>query len=202
MTMRVKICGITRRRDAMAAAAAGADAIGLVFVQRSPRAVSIEQARAICHALPPFVARIGLFMDAPADQVRQVLAQVPLDWLQFHGQESAEFCAAFQRPWIRALAMGGDEPVPIERHAAADYLLLDAHRPGTMGGSGETFDWGRVPKLDRPWILAGGLTPANVADACRRLGPDAVDVSSGVELSPGIKSDKLIIDFIKAARNG
>lgn len=202
MSIRVKICGITRVQDALSAAGAGADAIGLVFVERSPRAVSIEQAIEICNALPPFVNRVGLFMDAAAGQVSEVLSRVPLDWLQFHGNESADFCSRFERPWIRALAMGGGETAPVGEFEQADYLLLDAHAPGTMGGSGETFDWNRVPKLSRPWILAGGLTPDNVGAACRQLKPDAVDVSSGVEVSPGIKSDKLIREFVKAVKHG
>lgn len=202
MSIRVKICGVTRVQDALSAAGAGADAIGLVFVERSPRAVSQEQAIEICHALPPFVNRVGLFMNAPAGQVSKVLSRVPLDWLQFHGNESADFCSRFERPWIRALAMGGVEAAPIGEFEGADYLLLDAHAPGTMGGSGETFDWDQVPKLSRPWILAGGLTPENVGAACRQLTPDAVDVSSGVEVSPGIKSDKLIREFVKAVKHG
>lgn len=198
---RVKICGITRVEDALAAASAGADAIGLVFVERSPRHVEIEQARAICRALPPFVGRVGLLMDAPATSVHGIVDQVPLDWLQFHGREEAAFCRQFGRPWIKALAMG-DAEVNLDAFDEADALLLDSHDAGGMGGSGETFDWNRVPTMKRPWILAGGLHPGNVSVACRQLRPDAVDVSSGVEVRPGVKSDKLINEFIKAVKNG
>ncbi|WP_376696930.1 phosphoribosylanthranilate isomerase [Wenzhouxiangella sp. EGI_FJ10305] len=200
--IRVKICGITRIEDALAAAQGGADAIGLVFAEGSSRLIDHERARAICRALPPFVTRVGLFMDASADAVGETLEQVPLDWLQFHGREDQDFCRQFDRPWMKALAMGGERPEDPADYELADALLLDAHAPGQAGGSGEIFDWARVPRLDRPWVLAGGLNPANVADACRRLKPDAVDVSSGVEVRPGVKSDKLIRDFIKAVRNG
>lgn len=198
---RVKICGITRVEDALAAASAGADAIGLVFVERSPRHVEIEQARAICRALPPFVGRVGLLMDAPATSVQGIIDQVPLDWLQFHGREEAVFCRQFGRPWIKALAMG-DAELDLDAFDEADALLLDSHDAGGMGGSGETFDWSRVPTMKRPWVLAGGLHPGNVSVACRQLRPDAVDVSSGVEVRPGVKSDKLINEFIKAVKNG
>jgi phosphoribosylanthranilate isomerase len=200
--IRVKICGITRVEDALAAARAGADAIGLVFVERSPRHVDVETARTICRALPPFVNRVGLFMDAETEQVRQVLTEVPLDWLQFHGREDAAFCRQFGRPWIKALAMGGTAAVDHSAFDAADALLLDSHGVGAMGGSGETFDWTRVPNMQRPWVLAGGLHPDNVAEACRQLKPDAVDVSSGVEVRPGVKSDKLMDQFIKAVKHG
>lgn len=200
--IRVKICGITRIADALAAADAGADAIGLVFVARSPRCIDVDQARAICRALPPFVTRVGLFMDAAPEAVEQVLEQVPLDWLQFHGREDQEFCRRFGRPWMKALAMGGVRPDDPADYALADALLLDAHAPGQSGGSGDVFDWSKVPELARPWVLAGGLNAGNVAAACARLRPDAVDVSSGVESRPGIKSDKLIHDFIKAVKNG
>lgn len=202
MTPRIKICGITRVEDALAAANAGADAIGLVFVEASSRVLDSERAAAICRALPPFVDRVGLFLDAPADTVHAVLARVGLNWLQFHGNESARYCRQFGRPWIKALAMGGSGALDPADYADADALLLDSHAPGGLGGSGKRFDWTRVPKLERPWILAGGLDPGNVAAACRQLSPDAVDVSSGVESSPGVKNDKLIHEFIKAARNG
>lgn len=199
---RVKICGITRIEDALAAASAGADAIGLVFAARSPRYLEIDTAFAICRALPPFVTRVGLFMDAPAATVEQTLERVPLDWLQFHGRESQAYCRQFGRPWMKALAMGGDRPDDPAEYELADALLLDSNAPGGAGGSGETFDWSRVPDLQRPWVLAGGLDPYNVGEACARLKPDAVDVSSGVEVRPGVKSDKLIHDFIKAVKDG
>ncbi len=199
---RVKICGITRVDDALAAVRCGVDAIGLVFVQRSSRHIDVQAARTICRALPPFISRVGLFMDAEAQHVQQVLDVVPLDWLQFHGSEDADFCGQFGRPWIKALAMGGTAVADVSAYEAADALLLDSHGAGTMGGSGETFDWSRVPIMKRPWVLAGGLHPGNVAEACRRLQPDAVDVSSGVEVRPGVKSDKLMDQFIKAVKHG
>jgi phosphoribosylanthranilate isomerase len=200
--MRVKICGITRVEDAMAAAAAGADAIGLVFVARSARNVDLQQAAEICRSLPPFVSRVGLFMDSDVEFVRQAMASVPLNWLQFHGQETPEFCRQFQRPWIKAIAMASPGDAVAAGFEQADALLLDAHGAGELGGSGKTFDWDQVPRLDRPWILAGGLRPDNVALACRQLRPHAVDVSSGVETRPGIKDGKLMSEFIKAARHG
>jgi phosphoribosylanthranilate isomerase len=198
---RVKICGITSVDDALAAAAAGVDAVGLVFVPASRRCVDAEQAYSICRALPPFVTRVGLFMDARPEQIEALLARIPLDCLQFHGNESAEDCAGYGRPWIKALAMGGEEPPDWQTYSAADALLLDSHGGGKLGGSGEVFDWNRVPALPRHWILAGGLNPDNVGEACRRLRPDAVDVSSGVEIRPGIKDHKAMKEFIKAVRH-
>lgn len=200
--IRIKICGITRIEDARSVAAAGADAIGLVFAEKSRRCINFATARDICRALPPFVTRVGLFMDTPAASVSETLDHVPLDWLQFHGRENQDFCRQFSRPWMKALAMGGGRPDDPADYDQADALLLDAHAPGQAGGSGETFDWARVPQLDRPWVLAGGLNPGNVAEACKLLKPDAVDVSSGVEVRPGVKSDKLIHDFIKAVKHG
>src|SRR5699024_7742204 len=126
------------------------------------------------------------------------LEQVPLDWLQFHGRENQDFCRQFGRPWMKALAMGGQRPDDPDDYDLADALLLDAHAPGQTGGSGRVFDWSSAPDVSRPWVLAGGLDPANVGKACARLEPDGVDVSSGVEVRPGVKSDKLIRDFIKA----
>ncbi len=200
--IRVKICGITRIEDALAAADAGADAIGLVFAERSTRRLDAERARDICRALPPFITRVGLFMDTPRAEVEDTLERVPLDWLQFHGREGQDFCRHFGRPWMKALAMGGERPDDPGDFDQADALLLDAHAPGQAGGSGKRFDWARVPQVGRPWVLAGGLDPDNVGAACARLRPDAVDVSSGVEVRPGVKSDKLIRDFIKAVKHG
>ena len=199
--IRVKICGVTRIEDAKAAAAAGADAIGLVFVACSKRCIDPIRARAICLSLPPFVSRVGLFMDHSVEEIEQVLATVPLDTLQFHGSETPAQCAAFGRPWIKALAMGADRLPDWDCWQEAQALLLDSHGGGKLGGSGQRFDWTRVPVLGRPWVLAGGLNPANVAGACRQMRPDAVDVSSGVEKSPGIKDHRLMQEFIKAVRN-
>lgn len=201
MRTRVKICGITRIEDALAAAQAGADAIGLVFADTSPRRVSFDEAAAICRALPPFVAAVGLFVDADAAQVTQALGRVPLDLLQFHGSETALFCRQFHRPYIKAVSMREGIDVHAEDRAFADAagLLLDTHVAGVAGGSGRAFDWTRIPRnLARPVVLAGGLTPQNVADAIRQVRPFAVDVSSGVEQTRGIKDARKIAAFIEA----
>jgi phosphoribosylanthranilate isomerase len=199
---RVKICGITRAEDGLAAAAAGADAIGLVFAE-SPRRVTVAQARAVVDALPPFIKVVGLFVDAAETEIREVLHQVPLDLLQFHGRESPEFCRSAGRPYIKAIAMrdGVDGAAEARRYPDAAGLLFDAYHPQLAGGSGDTFDWARVPRdLRRPVILAGGLTPENVASAVQAVRPYAVDVSSGVEVSKGIKSAEKIVAFIRNAK--
>lgn len=203
-TVRVKICGITRVEDALAAVAAGADAIGLVFYAPSPRAVTAEQARAIISALPPFVTTVGLFVDMPGEELDSVLATVPLDLLQFHGDESPEACRRHGRPYLKALRIrpGDDVPALIDRYPDASGVLLDTYVPGTPGGTGEAFDWNLVPSApSRPVVLAGGLTPGNVAEAIRRVRPYAVDVSGGVEASKGIKDPALIRAFIDAVRS-
>ena len=202
MRTRVKICGITRVEDAQAAVTAGADAIGLVFAEASPRCVTPEQARALVATLPPFIKIVGLFVDAPAARVREVLGQAPLDLLQFHGSETPEDCKQFGRPYIRAIRMapGVDLVAEARRYAQAAGLLLDAYDPQVAGGTGATFDWARVPRdLNKPVILAGGLTPENVGRAIQTVRPYAVDVSSGVEQSKGIKDAAKIDAFIRAA---
>lgn len=205
MRTRCKICGITRVADALTAARAGADAIGLVFYPGSPRCVSSEQARAIAQALPPLVTIVGLFKDQSASEVAAVLAAVPLTLLQFHGSESAEFCRQFGKSYFKAIAMGrapgqaGTIEEIRDNCAAfpdAAALLFDSHAPGAVGGSGATFDWKQLPALSRPWLLAGGLTPQNVAAAIRTTRPYGVDVSSGVESAPGIKDAAKLQDFI------
>lgn len=201
MATRIKICGITRPEDALHAAALGADAIGLVFYAASPRAVSAAQARAIVDALPPFVTTVGLFVDATAEEVRGVLDQVPLDLLQFHGDEAPDYCASFARPYIKAIRMREDVDLvrEAERFATARGLLLDAYRPGVPGGTGEVFAWERVPAgLSRPIVLAGGLDASNVADAIRQVQPYAVDVSGGVEAEKGIKDAAKMAAFVAA----
>ncbi|HWS25318.1 MAG TPA: phosphoribosylanthranilate isomerase [Xanthomonadales bacterium] len=187
---RVKFCGITRAEDARSAIALGVDAIGLVFVPGSKRCVDLAQAREVMSAVSPLVSVIGLFMDAATADVAAVLDALPLDALQFHGRESAEFCRQFKRPYVKALAMGDGVDVA---HAASGYagargVLLDAHRSGEQGGSGLSFDWSLIPPaLAERIILAGGLTPENVAAAITQVRPYAVDVSSGIESAPGIK---------------
>jgi Phosphoribosylanthranilate isomerase len=201
---RIKCCGMTRVGDAVLAAQLGADAIGLVFTARSLRCVTPAQAQTICHALPPFVTTVALFMDDDAALVRDVIATVQPDVLQFHGGESDAWCASFGRPFIKAIAMGGGTVAPrwdAYPHAAA--LLLDGHRPGEPGGSGRAFDWSQVssgPEPPWPLVLAGGLDPANVAAAIRLVRPWAVDVASGVETSPGIKDPTKMERFIAAVR--
>lgn len=200
---RIKICGITQIDTALAAADAGADAIGLVFYASSPRAVSTAQAAAICAALPPFVSTIGLFVDASADEINAVLNEVPLSALQFHGDETPDFCARFARPYLKALRMRADLDLfaAIEQFAGASALLLDTYRAGVVGGTGEVFDWQRVPRaLASRIVLAGGLNPDNVEQAVAQVRPYAVDVSGGVESAPGIKDVARINSFVAAVR--
>lgn len=196
----VKFCGITRVEDALLAASLGVNAIGLVFVEASPRSVTPARAAEICRALPPLVGAVGLFMDAPGDYVRSVVEQVPLNWLQFHGSESPEYCRAFARPFIKALPMASPGHVQYHGWSDAQALLLDAHAAGGMGGSGETFDWQNAVLPDSPWILAGGLKPDNIGAALELLAPDAVDVSSGIESAPGIKDAALMWRFMDNLR--
>ena len=204
-SVRSKICGITRREDALAAVDAGADAIGLVFYANSPRAVTCQQARAIIDALPPFVTTVGLFVNASRDELKEILAAVPLDLLQFHGDETAEDCAGWGRPYIKALRVkqGDDIAAACNAFPGASGILLDAYVEGVPGGTGEAFDWSLIPPgLSKPIILAGGLTPENVAEAITRVKPYAVDVSGGVEASKGIKDPARIRVFIEAVRSG
>lgn len=202
---RVKICGLTREADLDAAVAAGADAIGLVFHAPSPRAVSIEQAAALCARLPPFVTAVGLFVDATPERVHAVLDHVALELLQFHGDEDPAYCAAFGRRWIKALRMrpGIDLTGECERYAGSAGLLLDAYQPGVAGGTGQRFDWERIPpQLARSIVLAGGLDADNVAAAIHAVRPYGVDVSGGVESSRGIKDHAKISAFINGVRDG
>jgi len=204
MRTRVKICGITRPEDGSEAARLGADAIGLVFYAPSPRAVTVAQAQAVCAALPPFVSVVGLFVDAPAAEVLEVLQAVPLDVLQFHGDEAPAYCAAFGRPYLKALRMrdGLDVAAEARRYAEAQGLLLDTYVAGAAGGTGQAFDWRRVPQgLEQPLILAGGLTPDNVAAAITIARPYGVDVSGGVEQAKGIKSAAKMAAFMRGVES-
>jgi phosphoribosylanthranilate isomerase len=201
--VRVKICGITRPQDALAAVSAGADAIGLVFYPSSPRAVSIDAANAIVRELPPFVSKVGLFVDAAPDYLRSILSNVNLDMLQFHGTESPADCDGVARPYIKAVRVqaGVDLAEQSGKYAKAAGILFDAHVPGLAGGTGQTFDWRQVPRdLKKPVILAGGLDADNVSQAIRLVRPYAVDVSGGVESTPGIKDREKIIRFIGRVR--
>lgn len=188
---RTKICGITRPEDALAAARAGADAIGLVFYGASPRAVDLEQARAIVDALPAFVTLAGLFVNPKRIEVEQVLARIPLDLLQFHGDESQDFCCQFHRRWIKAVRVrhADDITSAFTQWDRASGLLVDAYDPQRYGGTGQSFDWSVIPEQRPiPLILAGGLNSANVATATRQVRPWAVDVSGGVEVTDGSPS--------------
>lgn len=203
--VRSKICGITRVEDALLAAEAGADAIGLVFYAKSPRAVDVRQARVIVAALPPFVTTVGLFVNASRCELGEILEAVPLDLLQFHGDETAADCSGHHRPYIKALRVrpGEDVAARCAEFPQAAGILLDTFVPGVPGGTGETFDWTLVPENPGcPIILAGGLTPENVAAAIRQVRPWAVDVSGGVEASKGIKDAAKVRAFVEAVRAG
>jgi phosphoribosylanthranilate isomerase len=204
MPTRIKICGITRIEDGLAAARAGADAVGLVFAEKSPRRISVDQARAIAAALPPFVTTVALFVNADAQAVWQVIELVRPDCLQFHGEETPEYCTAFGLPWLKAARVrpGVDLLQFATRYGGAQGMLLDAYSPAAHGGTGERFDWGLIPAdMPRPVVLAGGLTPANVGEAVGVARPWAVDVSSGVEAAPGIKDAEKIAAFVKEVKD-
>ncbi|MBU0594649.1 MAG: phosphoribosylanthranilate isomerase [Gammaproteobacteria bacterium] len=200
---RSKICGITRAEDGVVAAQHGADAIGLVFYPPSPRYVTLAQATAIVAALPPFITTVGLFVNPDATEVEAVLGELRLDLLQFHGDETPEFCASFGVPYLKAVRVkpGVDLIQYAIRFRGAKGLLLDAFVEGKAGGTGESFDWGLIPDaLPLPVILSGGLGPANVKAAIERVKPWAVDVSSGVEASKGIKDAARIAAFMREVR--
>lgn len=204
MRTRVKICGITRPEDAQAAAAEGADAIGLVFYRPSPRYVSPKQARDIAVQTPPFVATVGVFVNPSREEVEQVISTCGVTLLQFHGDESPDFCSSFPRPYIKAARIrpGLDLIKYLSPYSAARAWMLDAFHGDLWGGTGGAFDWSLVPgRMARPVILSGGLTTHNVADAIRRVRPYAVDVSSGVEASKGIKDAVRIAAFIGAVKH-
>jgi phosphoribosylanthranilate isomerase len=201
--VRIKICGLTRVEDALRVLDEGADAIGLNFYPKSPRYISVEKAAEIAAAVGPFVSIVGLFVDATEEEVGCILQSVPLHLLQFHGDESPEFCASFKRPYLKALRMkpGLDPSLAIEQYSSASGILLDAYKPGVPGGTGDTFDWARVPQnCPIPLVLAGGLTAENVSDAIAATRIYGVDVSGGVESAPGIKDPEKIRAFIRNAR--
>lgn len=203
MRTRVKICGITRASDVQAAAEAGADALGLVFYPPSPRFLALEQARALRRTVPPFVSAVALFVNPSAEEVERVLERVQPDALQFHGEETPEFCARFGVPYIKACRVrpGVDLLEYWRPFSGASGWLADAYVEG-YGGAGARFDWTLVPaKLDRPLIVSGGLRRDNVRQAIRALRPWAVDVSSGVESAKGIKDAARIAAFIEEVRH-
>ncbi len=206
MTIRTKICGITSVEDALNVCNAGADALGLVFYAKSPRNVSAEKAANICKEVPPFITTVGLFLDAPSDFVNEILKTVPLDLLQFHGSESPEYCESFNRPYIKAVGMkeflqADDFEASFKKYAdqypQAKGFLVDSHGAGKAGGTGETFNWKKIPQnIDKPIILAGGLDPENIAEAIQTATSIyGVDLSSGVESAPG-KKDKQKIEAL------
>ena len=200
---RVKICGITRPEDAVKAASLGVDAIGLVFYEKSPRNVTLQQAKQICEVLPGFVTVVSLFMDPVEELVNEVLEACPIDLIQFHGKESAEFCESFKRPYIKALGMADKNNLSncMKVYASARALLLDSHAKGGAGGTGETFNWETIPEEYRHSIvLAGGLKPANIAEAIRTVRPFAVDLSSGVESRAGIKDAELMTQLMNEVK--
>lgn len=203
MRTRVKICGITRPEDAAAAAAHGADAIGLVFYRPSPRYVPLERAGQIASATPPFVATVAVFVNPTREEVDSVIRECGVTLLQFHGDEPPDFCEGFSRPYIKAARIrpGLDLLKYLSPYKAARAWMLDAFHEDLWGGTGGAFDWGLVPRdAARPVILSGGLTEGNVADAIRRVRPYAVDVSTGVEAAKGIKDAAKIAAFIGAVR--
>lgn len=199
----IKICGITRPADAAEAGRLGAYAVGLMFAAASPRALSADQARAVLEAVPPLVSAVGVFMDNDPGEIEAILAEIPLDLLQFHGSESPGECRRWGRRYLKAVPMadGGDPLAYMARYPDAAGFLLDAHAAGEAGGKGNRFDWSRVPSgTGRPVILAGGLGPGNAAEAVRAVRPAGLDVSSGVESAPGIKDPALMRTFIEEAR--
>ncbi|XUO88904.1 phosphoribosylanthranilate isomerase [Halomonas sp. KM072] len=194
---RIKFCGFTRHEDVAQAVALGVDALGFVMWPKSARGIDPDALAALAAPVPAFVTRVGLFVNPDVALVEACLPH--LDLIQFHGDESADFCAQFDRPWIKALRMRDDLDLhqAAQQYAAAQALLLDAYRPGVPGGTGETFDWSRIPAaLQKPVILAGGLTVENIAAAVAQVAPYAVDVSGGIEAAPGQKDARRMADFV------
>lgn len=201
---RVKICGLTNLADARAAVEAGADALGFIFAERSSRYVRVEEAADISRALPPFVAKVGVFVNATEEQIRQTIAACGLDTVQLHGDETPEFCQRFAVETIKAFRIRDAASLASLSAYSTSALLLDTYAPHQSGGTGSRFDWNlavEAKKFGRPIILAGGLTPDNVAAAVQQVHPYAVDVSSGVELSPGRKDMQKVSHFIAAVRH-
>jgi phosphoribosylanthranilate isomerase len=199
---RVKFCGLTHPSDVSCAVGLGADALGFVFYPPSPRALTVDQAIGLVHQVPAFITRVGLFVDATADVIRETFDRTRLNLVQYHGEETPEFCDRLGLPYIRAIRVRPEIDVAHEmsRYEAASGFLLDAYKPGVPGGTGESFDWGLIPKTDRPVILAGGLTPENAMDAIQAVAPWALDVSGGIESEPGRKDPDKMARFIAACR--
>jgi phosphoribosylanthranilate isomerase len=200
---RIKFCGMTRAEDIAIAAQLGVDAIGLIFAERSPRRLTLQQARALRDSVPPLLGTIALSMDAPLTQVREILQVLHPHWLQFHGSEDDVDCAGFAVPFLKALPMRGEELAlaAMARYPHAAGFVLDAHAPGEAGGSGQVFDWSHAPHgAPKPWLLAGGLHPDNVFDAIVATRPFAVDVASGIEIEPGVKCPRKMARFVAEVR--
>ena len=199
---RIKFCGITRSQDVQFANNLDIYAIGLVFYPPSPRAVSISRARQLASESASFITRVGLFMNQDVRTIEQVLNEVDLDMLQFHGQEDEAFCNSFGKPYLKSIAMGKDHDLSkATEYDSADALLLDSNAFGQPGGSGKVFDWEKIPQqIGKPIILAGGLNPENVAEAICKVHPFAVDVSSGIESQKGIKDESKMKKFVEAVR--
>jgi phosphoribosylanthranilate isomerase len=203
MQLRIKICGITNIEDALAAVNAGADALGFMFYERSKRFVTSETVAKISRELPPFVLRVGVFVDADKATVQTAMANCGLTALQFHGSETPDFCTGFALPAIKAFRIADRKSLEPLHGYRTNAWLLDSAVPGELGGTGEKFDWSvarEATRLGRPIIVAGGLTPENVAEAVREVRPYGVDVSSGVEVAPGRKDPAKVSAFIRAAR--
>jgi len=204
MSVKVKICGITNLADAQAAAAAGADLLGFIFSETSPRHVTVETAAGIARELPPYIVRTGVFVNAPAALVTRAIAGCGLNLMQFHGDETPDYCLQFGVMSMKAFRVRDAESLKALPNYQTDAWLLDAFSLGARGGTGEKFNWDlaiEAKKFGKPIFLAGGLTPENVADAVRRVRPFAVDVSSSVESVPGQKNTAKVRAFIQAARS-
>lgn len=201
---RVKLCGFTHPDDVAIAVDLGADALGFVFYPPSPRALTLEQAVVLTRPVPAFVTRVGLFVDASEAMVRETFDRARLNLVQYHGAETPEFCQAVGLPYIRAIRVRPEMDLiaEMERYGDASGFLLDAYKRGVPGGTGESFDWGLIPKTDHPVILAGGLTPENAMDAIQVVAPWALDVSGGIESAPGRKDPDKMARFIAACRSG
>jgi phosphoribosylanthranilate isomerase len=201
--VRIKICGLTRNQDVQVAVAEGVDALGFVLYAPSSRAVTAEQAALLIKHAPAFVTTVALFVDESAEEIYRALDICSFDLLQFHGDESPEFCRQFNRPYMKAIRVRSAEDIQraVQQYPDTKALLLDAYVENLPGGTGQAFDWRLIPELSIPWILAGGLNANNVADAVNQVKPFAVDVSGGVEASKGIKDVQKIKDFISEVRN-
>ena len=205
MKTRIKFCGMTRQQDIQTAIALGVDALGFVFVESSARNIDIETAMSLTQKIPPFVVKVGLFMNSQATEIENVINNVKLNLLQFHGDEEEPFCKQFGMPYLKAVPMASTLSLSefCQAYSSATGFLLDSHAKGEMGGSGKQFSWRKIPEnIDKPMILAGGLSAENVAEAIRIVRPYAVDVSSGIETSKGIKDPVKMRQFVKEVKNG